>query len=74
MESCSEERRFPSTSKIYASVLFRLKGTIRGKDVTIFIAPAENNNYIYAEFANKLMIPESNISERLDLWEKTNMK
>ena len=49
-------------------VLFQIKGTIRGKDITISIAPGERNNYISDEFANDLVIPESNIGERLDFW------
>ena len=47
-----------------------MKGTIRGKDVTIFIAPREHNNCISNEFAKGLVIPESNIGERLDFWNK----
>ena len=38
----------------------------RGKNITIFIAHGERNNYISDEFANELVIPESNIGERLD--------
>ena len=69
MESHDEKQgRFPSTSKTYVSMLFRIKGTIRGKDITISIAPIECNNYISVEFANKLVIIESNIGERLDFW------
>ena len=49
-------------------MLFKIKGTIRGKDITISIAPDERNNYISDEFANELAIPESNIGERLDFW------
>ena len=47
MDSQSKkEGSFPSTSKFYASVLFQIKGTIRGKDITISIASIEHNNYI----------------------------
>ena len=67
MESYGEKQgRFPSTSKTYVSVLFQIKGTIRGKNITIYIAPDERNNYISDEFANELAILESNIGERLD--------
>ena len=48
--------------------LFQIKGTIRGKDITISIAPMELNNYISVELANELAIPESNIDERIDFW------
>ena len=47
-------------------MLFQIKGTIRGKDITIFIAPVERNNYISVDFANEIAIPKSNIGERLD--------
>ena len=67
MESLVEKQgRFPSTSKTYASMLFQIKGTIRGKDITISIAPNERNNYISNDFSNELAIPESNIGEMLD--------
>ena len=56
-------------------MLFQIKGTIRGKDITISIAPSEHNNYISDEFDNELVILESNIGERLDFWNtKENMK
>ena len=44
-------------------MLFQIKGTIRGKDITISIAPDKRNNYISDEFANELAIPKSNIGE-----------
>ena len=49
-------------------MLLQIKGTIRGKGITISIALCEHNNYISDEFANELAIPESNIGERLDFW------
>ena len=49
-------------------MLFQIKGTIRGKDITISIAPDELNNYINDEFSNELVIPDSNIGERLYFW------
>ena len=49
-------------------MLFQIKRTIRGKDITISIALGEHNNDISDEFANELAIPESNIVERLDFW------
>ena len=59
---------FQANLKTYVLVLFQIKGTIRGKDITISIAPMEHNNYISVELANELAIPESNIGERLDFW------
>ena len=60
--------RFPSTLKTFVPMLFQIKWTIRGKDITISIAPNEHNNYISDEFANELAIPESNIGKRLGFW------
>ena len=57
---------FPIILKTYVSVLFQIKETIRGKSITISIAPDERNNYISDEFANELAIQRTNISERLD--------
>jgi hypothetical protein len=40
MDPNNEEKgRFPKTSKNYASMLLRIKGTLGGKDITISIAP-----------------------------------
>ena len=67
MESQVEKQgSFPSTSKTYVSVLFQIKGTIRGKDITISIAPIECNNYISVDIANEIAIPESNIGGRFN--------
>ena len=67
MESQSKNQgRFASTLKTSVSMLFQIKGTIRGKNITISIALDELNNYISDEFANELAIPDSNIGERLD--------
>ena len=67
MGSNSEKQgRFPSNLKNYDSVLFQIKGTIRGKGITIYISLGERNNYISDEFSNQLVIPRTNISERLD--------
>ena len=69
MESHDEKQGiFPSNLKTYVLVLFQIKGTIRGKSITISIAPGECNNYISDEFANELAISYSNIGERLDFW------
>ena len=61
---------FPITLQTNVSILFRIKGTLAGKDITISIALAENNNYISTEFANHLVISESNIREELDFLDK----
>ena len=63
-----KQGRFSSTLKTYVVKLFQIKGTIRGKNITISIAPCEHNNYISDEFANELVILDSNIGERLDYW------
>ena len=49
---------FPSTLITYVLMLLQIKGTIRGKYITISIAPSERNNYISDQFANELAIPE----------------
>ena len=67
MESHDKKQgRFSCTLKTYVSKLFQIKGTIRGKNITISIAPNEHNNYSSDEFYNELAIPDSNIGERLD--------
>ena len=47
-------------------MLLKIKGTIRGKYMTISFAPDKHNNYISDEFSNELVIPRTNISGRLD--------
>jgi len=59
-------RKFPKTSGNSASVPLRVKGTLGGKNITISMAPTGCNNYISTEFANQLVILESNIIEKLD--------
>ena len=69
MESRSEKQgSFPCTSKTCISMLFQIKGTIRGKDITISTAPIERNNYISVDLDNEIAISYSNIGERLGLW------
>ena len=65
-----KKQNFPITLQKNVSILFRIKETLVGKDITISIAPAERNNYISIEFANHLVIPESNIREELDFLDK----
>ena len=47
-------------------MLLQIKGTIRGKDITISIAPSERNNYISDDFSNELAILRINISGQLE--------
>ena len=68
-----KKQNFPITLQKNVAILFRIKGTFVGKDITIFIAPAKRNNYISTEFANHLVIPESNIREELDFWTKNEL-
>ena len=65
-----KKEKFPITLIINVAILFIIKGTLVGKDITISIAPAESNNYISTKFANHLVIPESNIREELDFLDK----
>jgi len=46
------------------------KETLGGKDIIISITPTGCNNYVNTKFTNQLAIPESNIIEKLDLWNK----
>ena len=63
-----KKQNFPITLQ-KMSILFRIKGTLAGKDITIYIAHAESNNYISIKFANHLVIPESNIGEMIHFWD-----
>ena len=65
-----KKQNFPITLQKNVAILFRIKGTLARKDITISIAPVESNNYISTEFANLLLIPESNIREELDFWDR----
>ena len=49
---------FSSTLKTYVSMLLQIKGTIRGKDFTISIAPDYRVKNISDEFSNEFAIPE----------------
>ena len=72
MTSKSElnEGRFLETLPIDAKVLFKIKGTLARKDVTIAISPVEDKNYINPKIANQLVILESNIAEKLHFFDK----
>ena len=58
-----KKQNFPITLQKNVAILFRIKGTLARKDITISIAPAERNNYISIEFTNHLVFAESNIRE-----------
>ena len=66
--------KFPITLQRNVAILFRIKGTLAGKDITIYIAPIESDNYIITKFANDVVIPESNIREELDFLDKKELK
>lgn len=51
-------------------MLLRTKETLRGKDIIISIALVERKNHINAKLANPLFIPDSNIIERINLFDK----
>ena len=72
MESNSEmkEGRFPKTYSMCVRALFKIKGSLAGKEVIISIDPAQNNNYVSIECANQLVILESNIIKMIDSMNK----
>ena len=69
-----KKENFPITLQINVAILFRIKGTLARKDITISIAPAERNNYISTEFTNYLVIPKSNIRKELDFWDRKQIE
>ena len=60
-----KKEKIPITLKVNVAIVFRIKRTLAQKDITIYIAPAESNKYIVTEFANHLVIHESNIGKEL---------
>ena len=66
------KEKFPITLQRNVAILFIIKKTLARKDITISIAPAGRNNYISTEFANHLVILESNIRETF--WTKNELK
>ena len=74
MESNAEikDEIFLETLSGYAKVLFKIKGTLAGKYITISISPTKEKNYINPDLANQLVIPESNVIKKLDAWDKKN--
>lgn len=47
-----KERRFPESSYNSASLLFKIKGTLAGKNVIISILPIEDKYYMNPKLAN----------------------
>ena len=69
-----KKEKFPITLQRNVAILFRIKGKLAGKYITISIAPAESNNYISTEFTNHLVIRESNIRGNLDIWDRKQIE
>ena len=61
METSNE--RFPKTFSKCVDTLFKIKGSLAGRDIIISISPIEGSNYVSPKCANQLVIPESNIIE-----------
>ena len=61
METNNE--RFPKTFSKCADTIFKIKGSLAGRDIIISISPTEGSNYVSPKCANKLVIFESNIIE-----------
>ena len=57
------EGRFPKNYSMCVNELVGIKGSLAGKEVLISIDFTRKNNYVSIEFANQLVIPESNITE-----------
>lgn len=65
-----KEGRFLETVPTDAKVLFKFKGILARKDVTIAISLAKDKNYINPKIANQLVISELNIVKKLDFFNK----
>ena len=61
METSNE--RFPETFSTCVYTLFKIKGSLAGRDIIIFISPVKRSNYVSPKCGNQLMILESNIVE-----------
>ena len=59
METSNE--RFPKTFSTCVYTLFKIKGSLAGRDIIISISPTERSNYVSPKCANQLVIPVSNI-------------
>lgn len=56
---------FPKTFSKCVSALFKIKGSLTGRDIIISIDPTQDINYASTECANQLLIFESNIIETI---------
>ena len=65
----TSEGRFPKTFSKCVDTLFKIKGSLAGRDIIISISPTERSNYVSPKCANQLVIPESNIVEKNTLGE-----
>ena len=59
----TNKERFPKTFIKCVSTLFKIKGSLVGRDNIISISPTEDSNYISTKCANQLVIPKSTIVE-----------
>ena len=64
-----KKEKIPIILKVNVAIVFRIKGILAGKDITISIALADSNNSISTICINHLVIPQSNIGEELDFWD-----
>ena len=63
METSNE--RFPETHSTYVYKLFKIKGSLAGRDIIISVSPIERSNYVSPECDNQLVIPKSNVVETI---------
>lgn len=62
METNNNER-FSRTFSKCVSTLFKIKGSLTGREIIVSINPTKDSNYVSTKYANHLLIPESNIIE-----------
>ena len=58
-----KEGRFPENYSMFVCALIRIKGSLAGKEFLISIDLNQENNYVSTKCSNKLVIPESSITE-----------
>jgi hypothetical protein len=75
MEFTKERGRFSYEGCSISSYGFStLKGSIQGREVNIIIILDYNENYINIDLTNQLLIPESNIFEKKDIFQIEELK
>jgi hypothetical protein len=62
--------RFSKTARKSVSVLLRIKGTLARKDIFISNSLTENSNYVSVKCGNQSLILESNITKKINSWNK----